>query len=201
MKFTTEYLGEFVDANGGVFGEFGQCFEETPTTNEGYCMGIDWATTGSDSTSVTIFNKDHQMIHLEYWSEGDESYTIDRIIGIIKKYRPKKIQVETNSIGQIYYSLLQKRINQLNINTSLKGFNTNNTSKQNIVNKFQVALQNKVVTLLPEPNLIKQMTAFEAKLTPSGKVTYEAARGSHDDIVMSTLLAYDCFSSGNYSIS
>lgn len=201
MKFTTEYLGEFVDASGGVFGEFSECISSTLTTTDGYCMGIDWASTGSDSTSVTIFNKDHQMIHLEYWSEGDESYTIDRIIKIIEKYRPKKIQVETNSIGQIYYSLLQKRINQLNINTSLKGFNTNNTSKQKIVNKFQVALQNNSVTILDEPTLIKQMTMFEAKLTPSGKVTYEAARGQHDDVVMSTLLAYDCFNSGNYSIS
>ena len=62
-------------------------------------------------------------------------------------------------------------------------------------------LKDKEVTLLDDPNLIKQMTMFEAKLTATGKVTYEAAKGYHDDIVMSVLLAFDCLSVGSYNIS
>lgn len=200
MKFTTEYLGEFVEANGGVFGEFGSCLSNNIIDYQGYVMGVDWASTGSDETSITIFNRQKQMIYLDHFNGVDESVVIDRIIEAIKRFTPTKVQVETNSIGQIYYNLLSKKIKQLGINTSLKGFNTNNTSKQNIVNKLQVAIQNKEVTLLDDPNLVKQMTMFEAKLTATGRVTYEAAKGYHDDIVMSVLLAFDCLSVGSYNI-
>lgn len=200
MKFNTEYLGEFVDATGGVFGEFNHCLSNTFIDDQGYVMGVDWASTGSDETVITIFNKQKQMIYLDHFNGVDESVVIERIIEAVRRYKPTKIQVETNSIGQIYYNLLQKRVRQLGLNVSIKGFNTNNTSKQNIVNKMQVAIQNDEVQLLDNQDLIKQFTMFEAKLTPSGKVTYEAAKGYHDDIVMSTLLAFDCISVGSYSI-
>lgn len=199
-KFTTEYLGEFIDANGGVFGDFGSCISDDFDDTERCVLGIDWASTGSDETSLTIFNNKRQMVYIDHFNGVDETITIDRIIEVIKKFHPTKIQVETNSIGQIYYSLLQKRIKQLNINVSIKGFNTNNTSKQNIVNKMQVAIQNGEVQLLSDHSLIKQMTMFEAKLTPTGKVTYEAAKGYHDDMVMSTLLAFDALSVGSYNV-
>jgi hypothetical protein len=200
MKFNTEYLGEFVDATGGVFGEFNHCLSNTFIDDQGYVMGVDWASTGSDETVITIFNKQKQMIYLDHFNGVDESVVIERIIEAVRRYKPTKIQVETNSIGQIYYNLLQKRVRQLGLNVSIKGFNTNNTSKQNIVNKMQVAIQNDEVQLLDNQDLVKQFTMFEAKLTPSGKVTYEAAKGYHDDIVMSTLLAFDCISVGSYSI-
>lgn len=200
MKFSTEYLGEFVDATGGVFGEFGMCLSSNFSDLQGYVMGVDWASTGSDETSIAIFNRQKQMIYLDHFNGVDESVVINRIIEAIKRFRPQKVQVETNSIGQIYFNLLSKRIKELGINTSLKGFNTNNTSKQNIVNKMQVAIQNGDVTLLNDQDLIKQFTMFEAKLTATGKVTYEAAKGYHDDIVMSVLLAFDCLSVGSYSV-
>lgn len=200
-KFTTEYLGEFIDANGGVFGEFGCCLTDEIESYSGCVMGIDWASTGTDETSIAVFSNKRQLIYLDHFNGVDETVTIDRIIRVIKKYSPSKIQVETNSIGQIYYSLLRKRINELGLNTSLKGFNTNNTSKQNIVNRMQVAIQNQEVRLLNDANLVKQFSFFEAKLTPTGKVTYEAAKGYHDDIVMSVLLAFDCLSVGAYSVA
>lgn len=199
-KFTTEYLGEFIDASGGVFGEFGCCLTDEIEPYSSCVVGVDWASTGSDETSIAVFSNKKQLIYLEHFNGVDESITIDRIIDVIKKYSPTKIQVETNSIGQIYYNLLKKRINQLGINTALKGFNTNNTSKQNIVNRMQVAIQNQEVRLLNDVDLIKQFSFFEAKLTPTGKVTYEAAKGYHDDITMSILLAFDCLASGSYNV-
>lgn len=198
-KFTTEYLGEFIDANGGVFGEFGICLSPASNDLNGCVMGVDWASTGSDETSIAVFNRNREMVYLDHFNGLDESQVIDRIIEVIKKYKPVKVQVETNSIGQIYYSLLQKRINQTNLSVSLRGFNTNNTSKQKIVQSMQVAIQNQKVALLDDPVLVKQFTMFEAKLTPTGKVTYEAAKGHHDDIVMSVLLAFDCLNTGSYN--
>ena len=41
---------------------------------------------------------------------------------------------------------------------------------------------------------------YESKLSTSGKVTYNAASGYHDDIVIATMLALDCITKANYCI-
>jgi hypothetical protein len=41
---------------------------------------------------------------------------------------------------------------------------------------------------------------YESKLSNSGKITYNAANGYHDDLVMATMLAYNCITKANYCI-
>ena len=54
--------------------------------------------------------------------------------------------------------------------------------------------------------LLNQFTAFEAEYNPKTQViTYNGAYGTHDDLVMSTMLAWDAYYkrslTGTYSIS
>ena len=139
------------------------------------------------------------MIYIEHFNDKDETQTIDRIVELVGQFRPRKVQVELNSIGRVFYGLLQKRLNKLNM-TTLVGFNTTNDSKNRLVNNFQVAIQNKEVTILNDEKLIYQLNTFESKPTQSGKVTYAATKNGNDDLVLSTLLAYNCISTGSYSI-
>lgn len=76
----------------------------------------------------------------------------------------------------------------------------NNESKNKLVNKFQVAVQNKEVTILDNEELLKQMTNFVSKLTSNNKVTYSARNNLHDDYIISMMLGYDCLNKGNYSV-
>lgn len=76
----------------------------------------------------------------------------------------------------------------------------NNESKNKLVNKFQVAIQNKEVTILDNEELLKQMTNFVSKLTNNNKVTYSARNNLHDDYVVSMMLGYDCLTKGGYSV-
>lgn len=208
--FKNYYLGEFTDFGSGVFGDISACISNdfTEPFSEGFgkrrvdCyFGIDWGTgTGNDETSITVFNSLKQMIHIEGFNDKDETQTIDYICTLIKQFRPKKVQVELNSIGRVFYGLLQKRVNALGLNTSLIGFNTSNESKNRLVNNFQVAIQNKEVTILNNEKLIYQLNTFESKPTQSGKVTYAAAKNQNDDRVLSTLLAFNCIQSGSYSV-
>ena len=147
------------------------------------------------------------MVDIVAFNDLDETQTIERIIGLVKQYSPIKIQVETNSIGQVFYGLLQKALQKIPHNrftdkpqAQLIGFNMNNESKNKLVNKFQVAVQNKEVTILDNEELLKQMTNFVSKLTNNNKVTYAARNNLHDDMVISMLLSYDCLNKGNYSV-
>lgn len=208
--FKNYYLGEFTDFGTGVFGDLSECVSndyvepyQGTMSNRGVscCFGIDWSTgSGKDETSIAVFNSLRQMIYLEHFNNLDETQTIDRIAELIRTFKPTKVQVELNSIGKIFYGLLQKKIKQLNLQTSLRGFNTTNESKNQLVNKFQVAVQSREVTILNDEKLLYQMNIFESKPTSSGKVTYAASGNGNDDLVLSTLLAFDALSVGSYNV-
>lgn len=201
-KFTQDYLGEFCDLGFGVFGEFDKVlWKPTNPSLDGCVLGVDWSSgVGGDETAIAVFNNQKEMIDLVHFNDLNDLQTIDKVIEIIRKYNAVKVQVETNSIGQIFYNMLQRKIAESNLNCSLKGFNTSNSSKQKIVNRLQVAIQNQSCKILKDEKLIGQMGMFESKLSSAGKVTYAASKSGHDDLIMAMLLAFDVLSTGNYNI-
>ena len=208
-KFLNEYLGEFTELGSGIFGDVKDILNNYPRLDgTDFYFGIDWGTgQGNDSTVISIFNTQKEMVNIFSFNDLDETETIRRIIDLVKEYQPKRIQVETNSIGQIFYGLLTKAINEIPYpklsnyaRPQIIPFNMNNESKNKLVNKFQVAIQNRELTLLDNDELLKQLSNFVSKLTSNNKVTYAARNNGHDDAVVATLLAFDCINKGNYSV-
>lgn len=200
-KFLNEYLGQFTDLGTGIFGDVKDILNDKPDRTCDCVMGVDFASgTNNDYTSITIFNTKKEMVYIEYFNDKDETETVVRLIEIIKAFTPKKVSVELNSIGRIFYGLLNKQLHQQGIETNLNGFNTTNESKRRIVAQMQVAIQNKECTLLNDEVLLNQFSRFESKLTSAGKVTYAGARGTNDDTVMSTLIAFNALSKGTYNV-
>lgn len=200
--FKNYYLGEFADAVGSVFGSFHHVLSnefEDPTyyemkwqKNIDCYMGIDWsAGKNQDYTCISIFNSLQQQIYLERFNDLDETQTINRIVDVIRQYRPITVQYEQNGIGAIYGGLLSKAVNNANVNCGLRPFNTSNNSKGKLVNNLVVAIQNSEVQLLNDEILINEMTTYESALSQTGKLTYNAAKGCHDDTVIATMLSYD----------
>lgn len=200
-KFKTEFLGEFLDNEGGVFGNYSGIINNNFNTNGNCYFGIDWGTGNhQDETAIAIFNGERQMIGLYHFSDKDETQTIDYIIELIKRYKPLKVQVETNSIGAVFYGLLDKAIKANGLPVMLLKFTTTNESKERIINQFQVYMQNKQVTILDNPTLKVQLDMYEMKTNANGKRTYNAANGYHDDCIIAMLLALDCINKGTYAI-
>lgn len=201
-KFIQEYLGNFCDLGFGVFGEFDQVlWDPVNPSTEGCVIGVDWCSgVGGDETAIAVFNNKKEMIDLVHFNDLNDLQTIDKVIELIRKYNVIKVTVELNSIGQIFYNMLQRKLGESRLNCNLRGFNTSNTSKQKIVNKLQVAIQNRECKILKDEKLIGQIGTFESKLTSAGKVTYSASKSGHDDLVMAMLLAFDTLSSGSYHV-
>ena len=208
--FKNYYLGEFADAVGAVFGQFNHILSNnfaTPTyhkweTNIDCYMGVDWGTgQGQDYTCVSVFNSLKQQIHIERFNDLDETQTIKRVVELIKQFRPITVQYETNGIGIVYGGLLQKAVMNEDVQSGLKPFSTSNTSKNKLVNDFIVAIQNNEVQLLDNENLVNEMTTYESALSSTGKLTYNAAKGCHDDMVIATMLSFDlCHKKNLYNL-
>lgn len=198
-QFKTEYMAEFLSNEGSVFGDYSQIINEAIDLNGEYYIGIDWSSgSGQDDTAIAIFNSKKQMIALYHFNDRDETQTIKEIINICKRFNPKRIQVEINSIGSIFYGLLSKALKENKIDTQLIKFTTTNSSKEKIINNFQVAIQNKEVSILNDEYLKLQLDMYEMKLSSTNKRTYNAASGYHDDCLIATLLAFDCINKGKY---
>lgn len=201
-KFRTEFLGEFLNNQSGVFGEYGHIISDSYDDSSICYFGIDWGTgQEQDETAVCVFNDKRQMIALYHFNDKDETETIDYIVELIQRHKPKRIQVETNSIGSVFYGLLDKAIKAKKIQTQLVKFTTTNESKEKLINNFQVAIQNSTVTILDKQMLKIEMDMYEMTLNEkTHKRSYNAARGYHDDIVIAMLLSFDCINKGVYNI-
>lgn len=185
--FIQDYLGQFAELSGAVFGDFSKCIskiidESSPIE----VMGIDWGSgTSNDFTAIAVLNKDKQLVDIQYFNDKDATETISIIKKIYDKWKPRIVIAEKNSIGSVYLDLLKRRLNR-----SVIAFNTTNDTKNAIINKLQLAFQNEEITLLDDVELLTQLSAYEQQITSTGKSTFNGQNGFHDDLVMALAIAY-----------
>lgn len=201
-KYITDILGEFLQGDSAVFGDFTPVLtNEYNKSNITYYFGIDWGSgVGGDYTVVSIFNSEKQMVAIVTFNHLDETQTINAIVELARQYRPVKITVETNSIGRVFYGLLDKALKANQVITQLKGFNTTNETKERIINELQIGIQTRTITLLDNEELQTQLSMFEMKLTANNKKVYNAKQGYHDDIIMATAICLNSINTGNYNL-
>lgn len=189
MMFKSEILGEFVDEFSSTFGDF-----KSVCTNEfeyatPYYMGVDFGVgSGGDYTSLVVMNSKKQMCDLQYFNDCDTETTIERIIKMAEKWNVRVTTTEINSIGHVYFDLLDKRMGG---RFGLTKFVTDNTSKNRIINELTLGIEKQEVTLLDDIQLKIQFSNYECEKTKTNKITYNAKSGYHDDIVMSTAICLD----------
>lgn len=205
--FRSEYLGEFIEEGGTVFKDFARLYNKTPELTGVYSVGIDWGSgTGNDYTAVSVFNNKKEQVDVFYFNDLNPQEQIETIEQNLKKYYPTQrrgqtlnILVEMNSIGRIYYNLLSERLGKY-YGVSISGFNTTNESKRRIVENMQVEIQNSGISLLPDTEQALQLSSYEIESTQTGKITFNASTGNHDDIVIADSLALYNLKTNNYVI-
>lgn len=202
QKYITDILGEFLDGESTVFGEFGDVLSNTfNPMNHSYYVGIDWGSgVGQDETAICIFNSERQMVDLIHFNDKDETATINYVIDICRKYKPLKVTVETNSIGRVFFGLLDKALKKEHLPIQLRGFSTTNDSKERIINQLQVGIQNRDLSLLDDAALQNELSLYEMRISSNGKRIYNAKSGYHDDLIIATAIALYSITTGNYNI-
>lgn len=197
-QFKSDVLGEFLDMEGMVFTNLDECLLSKPPTYKQLYIGIDWGSgKREDYTSITILNEKGEMVDIIYFNDLTSILQVDRIYTILSRYRNhiKLIQAEDNSIGSPLNDLMEKTLKdkkEYNLLNCYKRYTTTNKSKVEMVAQVQNGLELKSLKLLNDKTLISQMTTYEATYNfKTNNIYYNGAQGTHDDLVMSTMIAYD----------
>lgn len=191
--FLTEYMGQFIEGGGMVFEGFKEVAKDAKIGDtDKLFVGIDWSNQkGQDDTVVSFFNQRGQQVKLLCWNDLSPLKQIDVIYKEIEPYlqRIGVIVSETNSLGSPYTDMLKERL-QDSHKRKIVEFNTTNASKNDLVGKMQVALEQKTITLLPIDKQMREFGYYSAEYNIKTKtISYNAPTGLHDDIVMADMFA------------
>lgn len=206
--FLTEYLGQFIEGGGLVFDFFKEAQRLVSIKpNDKLYIGIDWSNQANkDYTVVSMINQNCEQVKLAYWNDLTPLKQIEKVYGELEPYldQIQAIVCETNSLGTPYTDLLTERLQDRHKN-KIKEFVTSNSSKNDLVGKMQVALEQGSISLLPDNKQEREFSYYACEYNPQTKtITYNAPSGLHDDTVMATMFAlygYNEFkTTGVYSI-
>lgn len=204
QRFKTDIMGEWMEMESSVFGDFAPCLSNTyDGTEDAVYLGVDWGQPGKgkDYSVISGVNKKHQMVYLRYFNMLDTNGVVQAVCDACAALRPKIVLVEENSIGAVYFDVLRGELRNRKIAVNIRTFNTNNESKNRIIDRLKVAIEHRDITLFDDDQLIMQFNEYEQQRTPTGKITYNARSGYHDDIVMATALALEATTMGSYCVS
>lgn len=194
-KFQSEVEGKFITDKSMVFGDFTprmHALDSIKDLNPVVC-GIDWGVgKKNDSTALSFLNKSGQQVKIWATNDMDPSVQILTIAEILNTYPDLRcVQVETNSIGEVYMSTLRSFMKNKHI---LKGFNTSNTSKRTIIEQVITGFNTGALNILDDPDQAKQLSFYTIQPLSNGNYTYNNLNPSiHDDKVISLALAYDAY--------
>jgi hypothetical protein len=180
--FNQEFMAEWQAGDGEVFTNIDNvCIMESwASTSDRTFAGLDVATKG-DYAVLTIMDRAGRIVHI--WRERGIDYAdiVRKVVYLCKQYK-SELFVEANGVGDPIYEMIRKEWK------TTKPFITTNTSKENIIRRLISDISEGNLEL-PSPNLFpplyQELGMFQYKYLPSGKVSYQAMAGSHDDCVMS----------------
>lgn len=205
-QFLTEYMGEFLDSQSIVFGDFKECIsnKEIKDYRELY-IGIDWGSgVGSDSTVVSALNERCEQVFMLRFNNKRAVEQVDYIKQYLQPYikKIKLIVAECNGVGQPLVDSLKIAFDG---KVKIEEFATTNASKIKIINQLQVAFEQRQITILDEVQQTNELSMYEAKVGTNGTITYNAPTGCNDDCVIALMLSLEAKrktnKTGNYNIS
>jgi hypothetical protein len=186
LAFRQEIEAQFLDGSGTVFRNVLACSTATaqdgPVAGHEYVMGVDFARSG-DYTCAAVFDlATADIVHLDRFTGIEFALQRDRLIALADRFGVGAAVVETN-FQQANFEELTRR------DSRFVGFTTTAQSKPLLVDRLAWYLEKKDIGILSDPNLQRELLAFEGHKTPSGHIRYCAPSGQHDDCVIAAALA------------
>jgi phage terminase large subunit-like protein len=187
--FRQEYLAEFLEDAGGVFRRVMDAATATPQEaaidGHDYVFGVDWGRQ-NDFTAIAVIDLDTlECVYLDRFTQIDYAVQIGRLNALVSKFRPVQIVAETNSMGGPLVEQLQM------LDLPMRPFNTTNATKEAAIRQLESAFENGSIKIIPDMVMVGELQAYEQTKTATGKWTFSAPDGMHDDTVMALALAWD----------
>lgn len=196
LRFRSEYEGKFIVEGSLAMGNINSIIGDYSSSPAIY-GGLDWGNGGENDFTVLItLDADAHVSGIYPKNNLTPSQQIDYYAPLISSLNLKAVQVEINSIGEVYYDFLQK-----GTSVYIAKFLTTNESKRRIVEQLISAIQKGEITVPDDAELLNQLRHFDIQKTKTS-YTYNGV-GAHDDYVMALAFAYDAWLNnlGTFEIS
>ncbi len=187
--FRQEYLAEFTDSGNDVF--TGVDFVcnirnwDVPTKNKRYYFGADIGLT-NDYSVLTIIDESGRVVKIiringQLYEDIGKTFVTE-----LRRFSVSGGFVETNGVGRPMFELIKSEIRVT------QEFYTTNENKAQGIRNLIYKIQNGELELPSEelfPHLKQELEAYSYKVNANGLLTFNAPSGTHDDCVMSLMLA------------
>lgn len=190
QAYRQEILAEFLEGEGAVFRNIEACLHAPPTTPAEHTghdvyFGIDWGQK-NDFTAVSGFCKTcWREVFLDRFNQIGWSLQRGRLVAKRDEWKPELILAEENSIGSPNIEALQLE------NIPVRPFTTTAQSKPPLIQSLALAFERTEAQWLSDPVGKFELEAYESKIsTQTGRVSYGAPEGMHDDTVIARALAW-----------
>jgi hypothetical protein len=187
LAFRQEYLAEFLEGEGTVFRNIRACLTAPVPDVEKHkghqlAAGLDWGRM-VDSTALSIGCVTcHEEVVLDRFTRVEFAFQRDRIKAAVSVW-PADILAESNSIGQPNIEAL--RADGLTVD----GFETTASSKPQLIQNLALAFEKQEWKWLPDEVAALELEAYEMRANANtGRPTYTAPEGMHDDTVVARAL-------------
>jgi hypothetical protein len=195
--FRQEYLAEFIQGEGAVFRNITANLyngdQETPQVHYGHAKvaGIDWGQV-NDFTAISVVCQDcRKELELDRFNQIDWNFQRERLKVVFDRWGVTQAQVELNSIGSPNFESLCE------MGLPVQGFTMTAQSKPQVIQSLALALEKEETKWLDHPIATRELEAYEAKRhDATGRISYNAPAGFHDDTVISRALANDILNRG-----
>lgn len=191
--YRQEIMAEFLENEGAVFRNIGACLgappDATPERHHQHriVMGVDWGK-HNDFTALSVGCATCRVeLALDRFNQIDYAFQRGRLMVLAEKWRPTTILAELNSMGEPIIEQLQRD------GLPVAGFQTTATSKPPLIESLALALERAEWQWLNVPMATAELEAYERTVSgTTGRSSYSAPEGLHDDTVMARALMLEC---------
>lgn len=201
--FEQEYLAEFLEDGGVVFrnisgainapmpGQYGQHIGHS------IVIGADWGKANDYTVFTAVCRECRQMVDFDRMNTIDYALQVGRLQTMARKWGTVTVHAESNAMGEPIIETIARQ------GLKVRGFQTTAASKPPLIESLALAIERGEIALQDVPVLVGELEAYTMTLNKvTGRPTYGAPDGLHDDCVMSLALAWHGVTntrrSGNY---
>ena len=188
--FRQEYLAEFLQGDGAVFRNILPCLvADRPRpedhTSHRVVAGVDWAQK-ADFTVISVFCTTCQReVELDRYNKIDWAFQRARLRASVERWNVVDVLAEENSIGSPNIEALQQD------GMRVRPFQTTPVSKPPLIRSLALAFERAEARWLDDPVATAELMAYETKVSPlTGRPSFSAPEGQHDDTVIARALAW-----------
>lgn len=188
-SFRQEYLAEFVDDAGAVFRGVGAVSilqpQAGPLASERYVLGVDWGR-DIDFTVISVLESTRlRQVHVERFNQIGWSLQRGRLQKLVDHWQPWLILAEANSIGGPNIEALQQE------GLPVQPYTVTSANKAPLIEGLALKIERGEIVLLDDPVQQHELKAYTMSRTATGRYTYSAPEGGHDDTVMALALSLE----------